>query len=128
MMTVQAGDEDDDGSRNSEPIVQQREKALEVHYTSRKMNVAVEKEIQTKMFQQGSRLDEEIDELWNLMQRCKRNNDSEVQTVSWMNVEDWEIHYRTNEQQQLQNKAWDPGKQKMKTHDQVVMIFSTLGV
>ena len=101
---------------------------MEVCYTSRQMNIAVEKGIETKMFQQRSRLDEEIDELWNLMQRCKRNNDSEVKIVIWMIVEYLEVHYRTNEQQQLQSKVWDPGKHKMKTHDQVVMIFSTLGI
>ena len=74
-MTAQDWAEDDGGSSSSEPIVQQREKALEFLYTSRQMKVAVEKRIQTKMFQQISRLDEEIDELWHLMQRCKRNND-----------------------------------------------------
>ena len=81
---------------------------MEVRYTSRKMNVAVEKGIQTKMFQQRSRLDEEIDELWHLMQRCKRNNNSEVQTVIWMTVEDWGVHYRINERKQLQKKVLDP--------------------
>ena len=73
------------------------------------MKVAVEKGIQTKMFQQRSRLDEEIDELWNLMQRCKRNNDSEVHTVIWMTVEYCEDHCRVDEQQQLQSNMWDPG-------------------
>ena len=71
----------DGGSSSSELVVQHREKALEVLYTSRQMKVAVEKGIQTKMFQQRSRLDEEIDELWHLMQRCKRINESVVQTV-----------------------------------------------
>ena len=61
---------------------------MEVHYTYRKMNVTMEKGIQIKMFQQRSRLDEEIDEIWHLMQRCKRINDSEVQKVIWMVVED----------------------------------------
>ena len=78
----------EDIERNdSELVVQQREKSLEVLYTSRQMKVAVEKGIHTKMFQPRSRLDEEIDELWHLMQRCKRNNDGEVQTVIWMTVE-----------------------------------------
>ena len=100
---------------------------MEVLYTSKQMKLAVEKGIQKNMFQQISRLDEEIDELWNLMQRCKRNNDSEVQTVIWMTVEDWEVHYRTNEQIQLQSKVWDPRKHKLKTHDQAVMIFFYFG-
>ena len=113
-MEIQNRDEYYEGSSRSEPIVQQREKALEVLYTSRKMKDAVEKGIQTKMFQQRSRLDEEIDELWHLMQRYKSNNDKEVQTVIWMTMEDWEVHYRTNEQQQLQNKIWDPGGLKIK--------------
>ena len=78
------------------------------------MKVAEEKGIQTENFQQGSRLDEEIDELWHLMQRCKRNNGSKVQTVIWMTVEDWEVHYMTNEQQQLQNKMWDQGGLRIK--------------
>ena len=34
-MAAQDRDEDDEGSSNSEPIVEQREKALEVLYTSR---------------------------------------------------------------------------------------------
>ena len=58
---------DDEGSSSNEPVVQQREKALEVRYTSRKINVAVEKGIHTKMYQQRRRLDEEIDELWHAM-------------------------------------------------------------
>ena len=77
-MAAQDWVEDDGGSSSSEPVVQQKEKALELLYTSKQMKVAVEKGIQTKMFQQRSRLDEEIDELWHLMQRCKRNNDSGV--------------------------------------------------
>ena len=80
-MAAQYRAEDDEGSINSEPVVQHREKYFEVRYTSRKMNVAVENGIQTKKFQQGSRLDEEIDELWHLMQRCKRNGNDEVQEV-----------------------------------------------
>ena len=38
---------DDEGSSSIEPIVQQMEKDLEVHYTFEKMNVAVENGIQT---------------------------------------------------------------------------------
>ena len=72
---------------------------MEVLYTSRKMKFAVEKGIQTKMFKQRSKLDEDIDELWNIMQRCKRNNDNEVQTVIWMTMEDCEDHCRGDEQQ-----------------------------
>ena len=49
-MAAQDRAEDDQGSSNSEHVVQQREKALEVIYTSRKMKVIVEKGIQTKMF------------------------------------------------------------------------------
>ena len=48
------------------------------------------------------------------MQRCKRNGNDEVQVVIWMTVEDWEVHYRTNERQQLQNKMWDLGGLKIK--------------
>ena len=113
-MAAQDRAEDDGGSSNNEPIVRQREKSLEVRYTSEQMNVAVEKGIQTKMFQQRSRLDEEIDELWHLMQRCKRNNDNEVQTAISMTVEDCEDHCRVDEQQQLQSKMWDPGGLKLK--------------
>ena len=51
---------------------------MEVLYTSEKMQVAEEKGIQTNMFRQRSRLDEEIDEIWHLMQRCKRNGNDEV--------------------------------------------------
>ena len=71
------------------------------------MKVVVEKGIQTNMFQQRSRMDEEIDELWHLMQRCKRNNDNEVQTVIWITVEDCEDHCSVDEKQQLQSKMWD---------------------
>ena len=42
------------------------------------------------MFQQRDRLDEEIDELWNLIQRCKRNCNNEVQLVIWMTTENFE--------------------------------------
>ena len=87
---------------------------MEVLYTSRQMKVAVEKGIHTKMFQQRSRLDEEMDELWNLMQRCKRNNDSEVQTVIWMTMQDCEYHCGVDEKQQLQRKMCDPGGLKIK--------------
>ena len=87
---------------------------MEVLYTSRQTKVAVEKGVQTKMFQQRSILDEELDELWHLMQRCNRNNDSEVQTVIWMTVEYYEDHCRVDEQQQLQSKMWDPGGLKIK--------------
>ena len=89
------------------------------------MNVAVEKGIQTKMFQQRSILDEEIDELWHLMQRCKRNGNGEVQEVIWMTMEDWEVHYRINEQQKLQNKVWDLGILQLEDYDlEVIFIFS----
>ena len=87
---------------------------MEVRYTSRQMNIAMEKGIQTKMFHQRSRLDEEIDELWNLMQRCKRNNNSEVQTIIWMTMEDYEDHCRVDEKQQLQRKIWDLGGLRIK--------------
>ena len=49
-MEAQDRVENDKGSSNSETIVQQGEKSLEVHYTSDQMNVAMEKGIQTKMF------------------------------------------------------------------------------
>ena len=49
-MEAQDWAEDDGGSSSSEPVVQQREKALDVLYTSRKMKVVVEKGIQTNMF------------------------------------------------------------------------------
>ena len=65
-MTAHDRAEDDEGSSNSECVLHQREKTLEVLYTSKKMQFAMEKDIQTKMFQQRSILDEEIDELWNL--------------------------------------------------------------
>ena len=61
------------------------------------------------MFQQRDKLDEEIDELWHLMQKCERNCNTEVQTIIWMTVEDCEDHGRVEEQQQLQSKVWDPG-------------------
>jgi hypothetical protein len=35
------------------------------------MKVEMEKSIQARVFQQRSRLDEEIDVLWHLMQRCR---------------------------------------------------------
>ena len=109
-MEAQYWAEDVERCSNDIIVLQQWRNALEVLYTSEQMKVVEEKGIQTKMFQQRSRLDEEIDELWNLMQRCKRNNDSEVQTVIWMTMEDWEVHYRTNEQQQLQSKVSNLGK------------------
>ena len=87
---------------------------MEVLYTSEQMKVVVEKGIPTKMFQQRSRLDEEIDELWHLMQRCKRNNENEFQKVIWMTVEDCEDHCRVDEHHQLQSKMWDPGGLKIK--------------
>ena len=101
-------------SSNNELVVQQWRKDLEFLYNSEQVEVVEEKGIQTKMFQQRSRLDEEIDELWHLMHRCKRNNDSEVQTIIWITMEDWEVHYMTNEQQQLQNKMWDQGGLRIK--------------
>ena len=73
----------------------------------------MEKGIQTELFHKGSILDEEIDVLWHLMQRCKRNYDSEVQAVIWMTGRDCEVHYRNSGQQQLQNKVWDPGRLKI---------------
>ena len=121
-MTVQNKTEDDEGRSNNKPVVQQRRKAFEVFYTSEQMKVAVDKGIQTEVFQQGNRLDEEIGELWHLMQRCKKNNNSKVQIVIWMTMEDCEDHYRVEEQQKLsvhiciskaygdlQSKIWDPG-------------------
>ena len=76
------------------------------------------------MFQQRSRLEEEINELWNLMQRCKRNGNDEVQAFIWMTMEYWEVHYRINEQQQLQNKVWDPGILQLEDYDlQVIFLF-----
>ena len=53
-MATQDWAEDDEGSRNSESVVHQREKALEALYTSRQMKVTVEKGIHTEKFQQGS--------------------------------------------------------------------------
>ena len=47
-MAAQDWAEDDEGSRSSEPVVQQREKALEVLYNSRQITVVVEKGIETK--------------------------------------------------------------------------------
>ena len=44
-MEAQDQAEDDEGSSNSEPVVQQREKDLEVLYTSKQMKVAVEEGI-----------------------------------------------------------------------------------
>lgn len=105
--------EDDEESNNSKIVIQQKGKVLEVLYTSRQMKVEMEKGIQTEVFQKGSILDEEIDVLWHLMQRCRKNNDSEVQAVIWMIVEDCEVHYRNSGQQQSQNKVWDPGGLKI---------------
>ena len=48
------------------------------------------------------------------MQRCQRNNDSEVQTVIWMTMEECEDHCKVDEEQQLQVKMWDPGGLKVK--------------
>ena len=97
---------------------------MEVLYTSEQTKVAVEEGIQTKKIQQISRLYEETDELWHLMQRCKRNNDSEIQTVIWMTVEDWEVHYKINEQQQLQNKFWDPSILQLEYYDlEIIFLF-----
>ena len=70
---------------------------MEVLYTSEQMKVTVEKGIQTKMFQQGIRMDEEIDELWHLMHRCKRKNGTEVQIVIWITVGGCEDHCRVDE-------------------------------
>jgi hypothetical protein len=105
--------EDDEESNNSKFVIQQKGKVLEVLYTSRQMKVEMEKSIQARVFQQRSRLDEEIDKLWHLMQRCRRNYDSEVQAVIWMTGRDCEVHYRNSGQQQLQNKVWDPGGLKI---------------
>jgi hypothetical protein len=105
--------EDDEESNNSKFVIQQKGKVLEVLYTSRQMKVEMEKGIQARVFQQRSRLDEEIDKLWHLMQRCRRNYDSEVQAVIWMTGRDCEVHYRNSGQQQLQNKVWDPGGLKI---------------
>jgi hypothetical protein len=105
--------EDDEESNNSKFVIQQKEKVLEVLITSRQMKVEMEKGIQARVFQQGSRLDEEIDKLWHLMQRCRKNNDSEVQAVIWMTGGDCKVHYRNSGQQQLQNKVWDPGRLKI---------------
>ena len=115
-------DEEDKGRSNSESVVQQRRKALKIFYTSDQVEVEIKKGIQTEMFQKGSILDKEIDELWHLMQRCKKNNDSEVQIVNLMTIEDCEDHYRITVQHQLsvqiyisktyddlQTKVWDPG-------------------
>jgi hypothetical protein len=105
--------EDDEESNNSKFVIQQKGKVLEVLYTSRQMKVEMEKSIQARVFQQRRRLDEEIDKLWHLMQRCRRNYDSEVQAVIWMTGRDCEVHYRNSGQQQLQNKVWDPGGLKI---------------
>jgi hypothetical protein len=105
--------EDDEESNNSKFVIQQKGKVLEVLYTSRQMKVEMEKGIQARVFQKGSRLDEEIDVLWHLMQRCRKNYDSEVQAVIWMTEGDYEVHYRNSGQQQLQNKVWDPGRLKI---------------
>jgi hypothetical protein len=103
----------DEESNNSKFVIQQKGKVLEVIYTSRQMKVEMEKSIQARVFQQRSRLDEEIDKLWHLTQRCRRNYDSEVQAVIWMTGRDCEVHYRNSGQQQLQNKVWDPGGLKI---------------
>jgi hypothetical protein len=105
--------ENNEESNNSKFVIQQKEKVLEVLITSRQMKVEMEKGIQTELFQQRSRLDEEIDILWHLMQRCRKNYDSEVQAVIWMTEGDCEVHYRNSGQQQLQNKVWDPGRLKI---------------
>jgi hypothetical protein len=105
--------EDDEESNNSKLVIQQKGKVLEVFYTSRQMRVEMEKGIQTELFQKGSILDEEIDVLWHLMQRCKRNYDSKVQAVIWMTGKYYEVHYKNSGQQQLQNKVWDPGRLKI---------------
>ena len=97
--------EDDEESNNSKFFIQQKGKVLEVLYTSRQMKVEMEKGIQARVFQQRSRLDEEIDKLWHLTQRCRRNYDNEVQAVIWMTRRDCEVHYRNSGQQQLQNKV-----------------------
>ena len=119
---IQNRDEDDEGRSNSESVVQQRRKALKFFYTSDQVEVEIKKGIQTEMFQKGSILDKEIDELWYLIQRYKKNNDSEVQIVNLMTIEDCEYNYRIDEQQQLtvqiyisktyddlQTKVWEPG-------------------
>jgi hypothetical protein len=103
----------DEASNNSKFVIQQKEKVLEVLITSRQMKVEMEKGIQARVFQKGSRLDEEIDILWHLMQRCRKKNDSKVQAVIWMTEGDCEVHYRNSGQQQLQNKVWDPGGLKI---------------
>ena len=108
-MEAQDWDEDVERCDNDIIVLQQWRKALEVLYTSEQMKVAVEEGIHIGKFQQRNRMDEEIDELWHLMQRCKRNGNDEVQAVIWMTMEDWEVHYKINEQQQLQNKVWDLG-------------------
>ena len=80
--------------------------------------------IQTGKIQHRNRLDEEIDELWYLMQRCKGNGNDEVHVVIWMTMEDWEVHYRINEQQQLQNKVWDLGILQLEDYDvEVIFLF-----
>ena len=66
------------------------------------------------MFQKRSKLGEKIDELWYLIQRCKKKNDSEVQIVIWMTTKDCEDHCRVDEQQQLQSKIWYPGGLRIK--------------
>ena len=97
---------------------------MKVIYTCEQVEVIEEKGIQTKMFQQRSRLDEEIDEIWHLMQRCQRNGNDEVHAVIWMNLEVSKVHYRINEQKQLQNKVWDPGILLLEDYDvEVIFIF-----
>ena len=77
-MVAQDWVEDVERCDNEILVLQQWRKDLEVLYTSEKMKAIVEEGIQTKKFQQRNRLDEEIDELWHLMERCKRNGNDEV--------------------------------------------------
>ena len=59
------------------------------------------------------------------MDRCKRNGNDEVHEVIWMTMEDWEVHYRINEQHQLQNKVWDPIILQPEDYDlEVIFLFS----
>ena len=123
-MVAQDWAEDVERCGNDIIVLQQWRKDLEVLYTSEQMKVTVEKGIQTKMFQQGIRMDEEIDELWHLMHRCKRNGNDEVHAVIWMIVEDWEVQYRINEQILLQNKFLDPGILQIEDYDlEVTFLF-----
>ena len=39
-------------------------------------------------------------------------------------MEYWEVHYRINEQQKIQKKAWDPGIFRLEDYDlEVIYIF-----